>query len=106
MSQKEKGPDAMHPRHPVMIVDDEESILLAIDTTLRMAGMDNIITCGDSRQVIEILSEQRIEVMLLDLNMPHVTGKRLLDAITLDFPDIPVPLPPPEAHGQLRSVDP
>jgi DNA-binding NtrC family response regulator len=90
MSQKEKGPDSMHPRHPVMIVDDEESILLAIDTTLRMAGMDNIITCGDSRQVIELLSGQRIEVMLLDLNMPHVTGKRLLDAVTRDFPDVPV----------------
>ena len=86
----QKHPDMLHPRRPVMIVDDEESILLAIDTTLRMAGMNNIITCGDSRQVLGILSEQRIEVMLLDLNMPHVHGKRLLDEINRDYPDIPV----------------
>ncbi len=73
-----------------MIVDDEESILLAIDTTLRMAGMNNTITCGDSRRVLELISDRRIELMLLDLNMPHVTGERLLDAINQDYPDIPV----------------
>ncbi len=73
-----------------MIVDDEEPILLAIDTTLRMAGMNNTITCGDSRLVLDLISDGRIELMLLDLNMPHITGERLLDAINRDYPDIPV----------------
>ena len=72
---------AFHPRHPILIVDDEESILLAIDTTLRMAGFSNVITCGDSRSVSGILSEQSVELILLDLNMPHVHGERLLDEI-------------------------
>ena len=82
--------EALHPRRPIMIVDDEESILLAIDTTLRMAGMDNTITCGDSRRVLELISEQPIELMLLDLNMPHIAGERLLDAVNRNHPDIPV----------------
>ena len=90
MSHQQKIPDTLHPRRPVMIVDDEESILLAIDTTLRMAGINNIITCGDSRQVIDLISEQKIELMLLDLNMPHIHGKRLLDAVNRDYPNIPV----------------
>ena len=90
MSDKKAGEAALHPRHPVMIVDDEESILLAIDTTLRMAGFSNIITCGDSRAVAGILSEQSVELILLDLNMPHVHGERLLDEINRDHPDIPV----------------
>ena len=81
---------ALHPRRPIMIVDDEEPILLAIDTTLRMAGVNNTITCGDSRRVLELLTDQRIELMLLDLNMPHITGERLLDAVNRDYPDIPV----------------
>ncbi len=84
------GSETLHPRQPIMIVDDEEPILLAIDTTLRMAGMNNIITCGDSRGVLELISETPIELMLLDLNMPHITGERLLDAINRDYPDIPV----------------
>jgi DNA-binding NtrC family response regulator len=73
-----------------MIVDDEEPILLAIDTTLRMAGMNNTITCGDSRRVLDLISDGRIELMLLDLNMPHITGERLLDTVNRDYPDIPI----------------
>jgi len=82
--------EPLHPRQPIVVVDDEEAILLAIDTTLRMAGMNNIITCGDSRRVLDLVSEQPIELMLLDLNMPHITGERLLDAVNRDHPDIPV----------------
>ncbi len=90
MNETETAADALHPRRPIMIVDDEEPILLAIDTTLRMAGISNLITCGDSRRVLELLSEQSIELMLLDLNMPYMNGERLLDAIKRDHPDIPV----------------
>ncbi len=90
MSARENAADSLNPRRPIMIVDDEEPILLAVDTTLRMVGMNNIITCGDSRRVIDLLAEQPIELMLLDLNMPNIHGERLLDAINRDFPDIPV----------------
>ncbi|MCP4345532.1 MAG: sigma-54-dependent Fis family transcriptional regulator [Desulfobacterales bacterium] len=79
-----------NPPNPIIIVDDEKSILLAIDTCLQMSGMNNIITCHDSRQVMDILSGQTIDVMLLDLNMPFVDGERLLDTITREYPDIPV----------------
>ena len=90
MSESMAAADTLHPRCPIMIVDDEEPILLAIDTTLRMAGISNIITCADSRRVLGLLSEQPFELMLLDLNMPHVHGERLLDTVNRDFPDIPV----------------
>jgi len=90
MNQREMSTGSLHPRRPIIIVDDEESILLAVDTTLRMAGMDNLITCGDSRQVLDLLSRQEIEAMLLDLNMPHVSGERLLDTVSRDYPEIPV----------------
>ena len=87
MSESVTAADTLHPRCPIMIVDDEEPILLAIDTTLRMAGISNIITCADSRRVLGLLSEKLIELILLDLNMPHVHGERLLDTVSRDFPD-------------------
>lgn len=73
-----------------MIVDDEPSILLAIDTTLQMAGLSNTITCQDSRRVMGILADTPIEAMLLDLNMPNVDGHRLLDDVRREYPDVPV----------------
>lgn len=79
-----------HPPNPIMIVDDEASILLAIDTTLQIAGISNTITCEDSRQVMDLMAKQPIETMLLDLNMPNIDGHRLLDDICREYPDIPV----------------
>jgi DNA-binding NtrC family response regulator len=79
-----------HPQHPIVVIDDEEQILLSIDTTLRMAGMNNIITCKDSRQVMNLLASNSAEVILLDLTMPHIDGEELLAMINNEFPDIPV----------------
>jgi DNA-binding NtrC family response regulator len=79
-----------HPQNPILIVDDEPAILLAMDTTLQLAGYTHIITCQDSRQVNEILSKESIEVMLLDLTMPHIDGEQVLDIVQKEHPDIPV----------------
>lgn len=80
----------LNPPRPVMIVDDEASILLAIETTLHLAGLNNTITCGDSRRVMGILAGTPIEAMLLDLNMPNVDGHRLLDDVRREYPGVPV----------------
>jgi DNA-binding NtrC family response regulator len=74
----------------VLVVDDEESILLAIDTTLQLAGWENITTCSDSRKVEGILAAQPVDVVLLDLNMPYINGEQLLSDIHRQHPDIPV----------------
>lgn len=82
--------EGSNPTNPIMVVDDEEAILFSIDTSLRMAGLDNIITCGDSRDVMPLLSKQQIEMMLLDLNMPHLPGEDLLSKVRSEFPEIPI----------------
>ncbi len=75
---------------PIFIVDDEPEILLAVDTTLRMAGMDNIITIGDARDVIRQMERQIPCLIILDLNMPHINGGRLLKIVRKTYPRIPV----------------
>jgi DNA-binding NtrC family response regulator len=75
---------------PILVVDDEPQILLSIDTTLRMAGMDNIITISDSRDVIRHMERQLPCLMILDLNMPHINGERLLKIVRKTYPRMPV----------------
>jgi len=82
--------ETIHPPLPIMVVDDEESILFSIDTVLRMAGLNNIITCNDGRRVMNILSRQEVEIMLLDLSMPSLPGEELLSLVTKKFPEIPI----------------
>ena len=79
-----------HPQNPILIVDDEESILLAMDTILRMTGYENIIACQDSRQVMGLIARHHAETILMDLTMPHMDGLELLSGITENYPDIPV----------------
>lgn len=75
---------------PIYIVDDEPEILLAVDTTLQMAGFDNIITISDARDVIPKIEKQLPCLIILDLNMPHINGRRLLKIILKTYPKIPV----------------
>ncbi len=71
-----------YPSHPILVIDDEESILLSIDTILQLAGMNNVLTCADSRQAMTIVKQRPPSVILLDLNMPHVDGESILEQIT------------------------
>lgn len=75
---------------PILIIDDEDSILLSIDTTLRSEGFEHVITCQDSRQVPTILKQHGAQTILLDLTMPYVSGQKLLDQISSEYPEIPI----------------
>ncbi len=74
----------------MLLVDDEEASLRSAGLTLEYAGIDNIIKLQDSRQVIPLLANQEVELILLDLNMPHISGEKNLEVITREFPGIPV----------------
>jgi DNA-binding NtrC family response regulator len=81
---------SLYPSLPVLMVDDEEQALDSFEAVLLFASVNNIIRCVDSREVMPLLSGQEIEVMLLDLSMPHVSGEELLSLVAKDFPEIPV----------------
>ncbi|MGD9280369.1 MAG: sigma-54 dependent transcriptional regulator, partial [Desulfobacterales bacterium] len=82
--------ESTYPHFPVMMVDDEAQAITSFEMTLRSVNMNNFIRCHDSRDVMPLLSSREIEVMLLDLRMPHISGEELLPMITADYPEIPV----------------
>lgn len=74
----------------IFIIDDESEILMAVETTLKMEGIDNIITIQDSRQVFEKFKTHPPCMLILDLNMPHINGEKILEYMSKNLPDIPV----------------
>ncbi|MCK4889444.1 MAG: sigma-54-dependent Fis family transcriptional regulator, partial [Candidatus Aminicenantes bacterium] len=74
----------------ILLVDDEENILLSYEITLNSSGIDDIILDSDSRKVIPILNKRTVELVILDLTMPFISGEELLAKIKSEFPDIPV----------------
>jgi DNA-binding NarL/FixJ family response regulator len=81
----------LYPRFGILAVDDEASWLRTLALSLeRSAGITNLITCQDSREVMGLLARHEIGIVLLDLTMPHVSGEELLRRINEDCPDISV----------------
>jgi CheY-like chemotaxis protein len=63
-----------YPGFGVLLVDDEPAWLRSLSLTLeRSAGITNILTCTDSREVMELLGNQEVGLVLLDLTMPHLS---------------------------------
>ena len=75
---------------PVVIVDDEEQIIKSLERVLIAAGITSLLTLSDSREVLRILEEVTPAVVLLDLTMPHLSGRELLTQVRDMYPDLPV----------------
>ncbi|MFQ5584131.1 MAG: sigma-54-dependent transcriptional regulator [Calditrichia bacterium] len=82
--------EVIFPAKPVLIVDDEENFLDSVSFILNAEGISNIVMFRDSRDVMPFLSENEVTVVLLDILMPHISGKDLLNLITRDYPGLPV----------------
>jgi len=78
------------PELPVLLVDDEKQFLLSAGFTLDSLGITNLVECSDSRKVAHLLSEKNFSVIVLDINMPHISGEELLQLITREYPTNPV----------------
>ncbi|OGL45815.1 MAG: two-component system response regulator [Candidatus Schekmanbacteria bacterium RBG_16_38_10] len=75
---------------PILLVDDEPQILLSYSLMLRTAGIKDILTIEDSRQVMALLEKQEVAVIVLDLVMSYISGNELLNKIKHEFPHVPV----------------
>ena len=78
------------PALPVLLVDDEAQFLFSASLSLNSEGIDNVIQCQDSRDVISMLSDGDFSAVVLDMLMPHLSGWDLLPTIMKHFPDLPV----------------
>ena len=79
-----------HPDCPVLIVDDEEHVVASQEDVLKSHGITNLMSTTDSREVAGILSGNEVELVLLDLRMPHVQGEEILEQIRDEYPQVPV----------------
>lgn len=59
----------------ILIVDDEPLAQELLETYIaRMPGLQLIAKCSNALEAFGILSKQQVDIMLLDVNMPEITG--------------------------------
>lgn len=78
------------PNRPVLLVDDESNILEGYQQILSKSGITNLLCFTDSREALAVIAKEELDAAILDLNMPHVSGEELLQAIFEQQPGVPV----------------
>jgi CheY-like chemotaxis protein len=75
----------------VLVVDDDEAVLELAQIFLSRAGV-HVRTASSGREALELLLErsEAVDAVVLDLAMPDVDGREVLDALVLERPDLSV----------------
>jgi len=62
--------------YSILIVDDSALTRSVIKRTINMAGIDAtpIFEAGDGKAAVDVLKNQKIDLVLMDLNMPIMGG--------------------------------
>jgi DNA-binding NtrC family response regulator len=69
----------------VLIVDDEPSLRRALDRALRGVGCE-VVTAGDAHLAYQVLHETDVDLVLLDLHLPQMSGDTFFLALTRRWP--------------------
>jgi diguanylate cyclase (GGDEF)-like protein/PAS domain S-box-containing protein len=65
----------------VLVVDDEPRMCESLMELLTLRGFDHA-ACTSGRQAISLLNQQSFDTILLDINMPDMSGLELMDYLT------------------------
>jgi two-component system, chemotaxis family, chemotaxis protein CheY len=78
----------------VLVVDDSAAIRKIMQRVLRQTGLaiKAIHEAGDGQEALAVLSAEKINLVLTDINMPKMDGLQLLAAIKAEpgWRDLPV----------------
>jgi diguanylate cyclase len=84
LSQTQNLAVAMAGEALVMMVDDEEVVIDLIQAYLDSAGYKRFISTMDPRKALELMLRERPQVVLLDINMPGMSGLQIMQAMRAD----------------------
>lgn len=72
----------------ILVVDDEPSLVAVLEPVLAAAGY-RVTTAIDGRQALERADAEAPHVVLLDLGLPDIDGKAVIQRLRLDS-DVPI----------------
>jgi signal transduction histidine kinase/FixJ family two-component response regulator len=73
----------------VMVLDDEPGVAKYCRTTLELSGFE-VIESMDARQAVGFLEKARVDLLLVDIQMPHMDGFQVMERAREYQPDIAI----------------
>jgi two-component system chemotaxis response regulator CheY len=79
------------PPKQVLVVDDSETVRREIAQSLKQAGF-TALEAGDGVTGLKMAQEQKIALIILDVNMPRMNGLEMLEHLRMDFATASIPV--------------
>lgn len=73
-----------------LIVDDEPHVRMLLKVLLKQLGVETVWDAGDGAAALEQAAAHKPDVVLLDINLPHVGGLEVLAKLKAAHPKVPV----------------
>lgn len=73
----------------ILIVDDDDALRVLYEKELARAGYD-VVTVDSAQAAVETASEQSFALVILDIEMPDLSGIDMLSQLRQIEPDTPV----------------
>jgi CheY-like chemotaxis protein len=65
----------------ILIVDDQEPIIRLLQQILKQAGYSHLEHTTDPREVVSLSARFHPDLILRDMNMPHMDGLQVMEAL-------------------------
>ena len=88
-------------RNKILVVDDEHLIRWSLEQNLKKQGYE-VVTAGDGEEALRQVREEQPDLVLLDIQMPGISGIEALEKIKEHDEDIVVIMV--TAHGGLETA--
>src|SRR5471030_1007013 len=76
---------------PLLVVDDNQQLRMAIKNSLGELGFEQVYLAGSGEEACRILRERSIAAVISDLDMPGMNGLELLRWVRANLPDAKLP---------------
>ncbi len=73
----------------ILVVDDKDSVLLQLKRGLERNGYE-VYTASRGNEALEILGQQRVDLVLLDLRLPDIDGLQVCKKVRSLYSSLPI----------------
>jgi len=92
----------------ILVVDDQPVNVKLLKKVLLAEGYPNIISTTDSREAVLLFQQHQCDIVLLDLNMPHIDGfgvMQELQRVAEDYPPVLVLTALKDRDSRVRALE-
>lgn len=86
-----------------LIIDDEVHVRVFLTAILKQLGIKTIWDAPDGPTGLEHASQHKPDLVLLDLNLPEISGLDVLQKLKAQYPKLPVIVV--SAQSTMRTID-